>query len=323
MKAQKSNIIFYCIISMAIHSLIVFLIGGQKEYAFLPKNKPNVVTIELSALPPPEETKQPSDDQALTEQANQQENEQDEPIQQQAVALPHRVQPSNSEQPTPAPSPAPSSTSAPQPSLTAAPILRQSPKQSSRRNDSDTKPLQEQPSSAIPSTIEKGSSSEGKQDQERSNNVRQGTTTGQQQLQQASTTTAMDTSKAEDTSKIKPRRVVECLSCPKPRYPKRALRRGIEGEPRVLITINSNGRVQNVQLERSSGNPEIDNAALDAGRRSRFKAIDGGARVPVSYSIVIKGSDKHQKAIEKQEKQRYTLPAQVDMQNQSTTTSAE
>ena len=128
----------------------------------------------------------------------------------------------------------------------------------------------------------------------------------------------------EATNQIKPRRIVQCLSCPKPRYPKRALRRGIEGEPRILITINSDGRVQSVQLERSSGNPEIDRAALDAGRRSRFQAIEGGAKVPVSYSVVIKGSEKHKQAVQKQEKQRYTLPTtEVDGTNQSTTTNAD
>lgn len=313
MKHLKSNVIFYLIISISIHALLLFLIREKKEYALLPKNQSNVVIIELAALPSTKEAKQRPEDQAITEQANPQENEQDEPIQQKAVALLDRIEPPNAEQPTPAPT----STAAPQPSPTPTPILRQSPKHSSKRHGSDTKPLQEQPSSAIASTREKSSRSERKQDQEQSNNVKQGMTTGQQHSPQTSST------QVGETSKVKPRRVVECLSCPKPRYPKRALRRGIEGEPRVLITINSNGRVQNVQLERSSGNPEIDNAALDAGRRSRFKAIDGGARVPVSYSIVIKGSDKHQKAIEKQEKQRYTLPAQTGAQKQSTTTSAE
>ena len=108
-------------------------------------------------------------------------------------------------------------------------------------------------------------------------------------------------------NKEKPQRVVKCLSCPKPKYPKRALQQGVEGEPKVLITINDNGRVQSVELKRSSGNAEIDRAALEASRRSLFQAIPGGAKVPISYSIVLRGSRKHQKAVKERENQKIIL----------------
>ena len=111
-------------------------------------------------------------------------------------------------------------------------------------------------------------------------------------------------------NKEKPQRVVKCLSCPKPKYPKRALQQGVEGEPKVLITINDNGRVQAVELKRSSGNAEIDRAALEASRRSHFQAIPGGATVPISYSIVLRGSTKHQKAIKERENQQIILNMQ-------------
>ena len=108
-------------------------------------------------------------------------------------------------------------------------------------------------------------------------------------------------------NKEKPQRVVKCLSCPKPKYPRRALQQGVEGEPKVLITINDNGRVQSVELKRSSGNAEIDRAALEASRRSLFQAIPGGAKVPISYSIVLRGSRKHQKAVKERENQKIIL----------------
>ena len=108
-------------------------------------------------------------------------------------------------------------------------------------------------------------------------------------------------------NKEKPQRVVKCLSCPKPKYPRRALQQGVEGEPKVLITINDNGRVQAVELKRSSGNSEIDRAALEASRRSLFQAIPGGAKVPISYSIVLRGSRKHQKAVKERENQKIIL----------------
>ena len=108
-------------------------------------------------------------------------------------------------------------------------------------------------------------------------------------------------------NKEKPQRVVKCLSCPKPKYPKRALQQGVEGEPKVLITINDKGRVQAVELKRSSGNAEIDRAALEASRRSLFQAIPGGAKVPISYSIVLRGSRKHQRAVKERENQKIIL----------------
>ena len=108
-------------------------------------------------------------------------------------------------------------------------------------------------------------------------------------------------------NKEKPQRVVKCISCPKPKYPRRALQQGVEGEPKVLITINDNGRVQSVELKRSSGNSEIDRAALEASRRSLFQAIPGGAKVPISYSIVLRGSRKHQKAVKERENQKIIL----------------
>ena len=108
-------------------------------------------------------------------------------------------------------------------------------------------------------------------------------------------------------NKEKPQRVVKCLSCPKPKYPKRALQQGVEGEPKVLITINDNGQVQAVELKRYSGNTEIDRAALEASRRSLFQAIPGGAKVPISYSIVLRGSRKHQKAVKERENQKIIL----------------
>ena len=116
-----------------------------------------------------------------------------------------------------------------------------------------------------------------------------------------------NTNAVVNINKEKPQRVVKCLSCPKPKYPKRALQQGVEGEPKVLITINDNGRVQAVELKRSSGNSEIDRAALEASRRSLFQAIPGGAKVPISYSIVLRGSRKHQKAVKERENQKIIL----------------
>ncbi|MBU6185822.1 MAG: TonB family protein [Synechococcales bacterium] len=73
-----------------------------------------------------------------------------------------------------------------------------------------------------------------------------------------------------------------CLMCPKPRY------RGSEGSPRVTYDIAPDGRVINVQLRQSSGDPLTDRETLDALSRWRFdpNTIGGGrqgVRIRVTF----------------------------------------
>ena len=91
-----------------------------------------------------------------------------------------------------------------------------------------------------------------------------------------------------------PMKYVKCLHCPKPKYPQQAVRSRLEGDLKLVVQIKSNGRVAGVELKVSSGNNAIDQAAIRAAQRSRFARIKGGARVPVTYSFLIKGSQKHQ-----------------------------
>ena len=91
-----------------------------------------------------------------------------------------------------------------------------------------------------------------------------------------------------------PIKYVRCLHCPKPKYPQQAVRSRLEGDLQLVVQIKSNGRVAGVELKVSSGNNAIDQAAIRAAQRSRFARIKGGARVPVTYSFLIKGSRKHQ-----------------------------
>ncbi|EKQ67012.1 TonB family protein [Leptolyngbyaceae cyanobacterium JSC-12] len=56
-----------------------------------------------------------------------------------------------------------------------------------------------------------------------------------------------------------------CLECPKPKF------RGTEGQPRVTYDVAPDGRVINVRLRKSSGNPEVDRETLETLQRWRFK----------------------------------------------------
>lgn len=52
------------------------------------------------------------------------------------------------------------------------------------------------------------------------------------------------------------------------RYPARAKSKGEEGTVQVAFTIDPSGRVTSSRVARSSGNPELDKAALDMLRRA-------------------------------------------------------
>jgi protein TonB len=72
----------------------------------------------------------------------------------------------------------------------------------------------------------------------------------------------------------------------KPRYPESARRRGIEGTVLLKMRITAQGRVEDVQVVRSTGYPELDESAIEAVRRWRFEpARRNGA--PVAEEAVL------------------------------------
>ena len=300
MKKIEANIFIFLLISLAIHFVFVFFIFNKKDKALISEAQPSVVMLELESISRPEKT--------MKRAAAQPRNKppEDEPDKKTPIAQQKPLRTENKRE-LPISEPKISEPKIPDRTSTPIPTPALTPTASQKLN-----PQQATPNTAA--AAESHSDQNQPLDQSKSRISR---STGSEESQPEKT------KPMASTTQVKPRRVVQCLSCPKPRYPKQALRRGIEGEPRILITINSRGRVQGVQLERSSGNPDIDRAAMDAGRRSRFQAIAGGARVPVSYSVVIKGSERHQQAIQRKEKQGYTLPTETDNQSQSATTDAD
>ena len=72
----------------------------------------------------------------------------------------------------------------------------------------------------------------------------------------------------------------------KPRYPESARRRGIEGTVLLKMRITAQGRVEDVQVIRSAGYPDLDESAMEAVRRWRFEpARRNGA--PVAEDAVL------------------------------------
>ncbi len=85
---------------------------------------------------------------------------------------------------------------------------------------------------------------------------------------------------------------VAYLRQPVPHYPPQSRRAREEGLVVLRVTIDSAGRVVNVDIQRSSGHPRLDEAARDAVSQALFKPyMDGGvprsaaAIIPIEFSL--------------------------------------
>jgi len=69
---------------------------------------------------------------------------------------------------------------------------------------------------------------------------------------------------------------------PSPTYPARARRMGWQGEVVCVLSIGADGSVLDVRVERSSGYALLDESALDALRKWRFRPAErGGEPIPM------------------------------------------
>lgn len=82
------------------------------------------------------------------------------------------------------------------------------------------------------------------------------------------------------------------LRNPPPRYPPAARRNGDEGTVMLRVRVTADGAAAQVELDRSSGFPLLDGAALDAVRGWRFvparrgtRSVEDWVRVPVVFRL--------------------------------------
>ncbi len=82
------------------------------------------------------------------------------------------------------------------------------------------------------------------------------------------------------------------LAMPHPEYPSASARRGEQGTAIVEIDVRADGSPATVRLLRSSGFRLLDNAAIDAARRARYRpatrrggAIDSTLIVPFEFTL--------------------------------------
>jgi protein TonB len=82
------------------------------------------------------------------------------------------------------------------------------------------------------------------------------------------------------------------LNNPPPPYPPVAMRLGLEGTVLLQVRVLSSGRVESVQVQKSSGSPPLDDAAVLTVKKWLFTPskrgdtpIDGWATVPIEFKL--------------------------------------
>ena len=95
-----------------------------------------------------------------------------------------------------------------------------------------------------------------------------------------------------DTGFHRPRFDAAYLSNPKPTYPMLSRRAGEEGRVMLRVMVEVSGTPSKVEIEKSSGFPRLDEAALDAVKRWKFvparrgtEAIAESVVVPLSFKL--------------------------------------
>lgn len=75
---------------------------------------------------------------------------------------------------------------------------------------------------------------------------------------------------------------VEYIQKPQPEYPALSRRMGEEGTVMLRILVNEKGRPEQVEVQKSSGYPRLDEAARQAALRAVFKPyIENGRAIPI------------------------------------------
>ncbi len=87
-----------------------------------------------------------------------------------------------------------------------------------------------------------------------------------------------------------------CRDCVVPNYPEAASGDHVEGQPDIEFEVDKDGNVINARIAQSSGSTALDQAALDAVRRSSFTAGGQGRTHTIQMNFSIEGSERHRAA---------------------------
>ncbi|AFY71448.1 TonB family protein [Thalassoporum mexicanum PCC 7367] len=99
---------------------------------------------------------------------------------------------------------------------------------------------------------------------------------------------------------------VVCQNCPKPNYPRSARRDGVEGQPKVTFDVDENGKPTNIRIKNSSGNSELDQAAVEAVQEWQLDPNSSSNAEDVSATInfELEGSQRQRRRRERDRRRR-------------------
>lgn len=80
---------------------------------------------------------------------------------------------------------------------------------------------------------------------------------------------------------------ITCLNCISPKYPRKALKKGLEGKTIVKVWILKSGEVEKAEIIISSGIISFDKAALEAAQESKFYPIEFDSFLNIQYDLVL------------------------------------
>ena len=76
------------------------------------------------------------------------------------------------------------------------------------------------------------------------------------------------------------------LNSPKPEYPYEARSRHITGSGVCVVSVDASGTVTDATMAQSLGNPILDNSAVSAFRRWRFKpGVAPKVKIPITFTM--------------------------------------
>ena len=81
---------------------------------------------------------------------------------------------------------------------------------------------------------------------------------------------------------------ITCLNCISPKYPRKALKKGLEGKPKVKVWILKSGEVEKAEIIFSSGITSIDDAALEAAKKSSFYPLPFNSFINIEYDLKLR-----------------------------------
>ena len=93
---------------------------------------------------------------------------------------------------------------------------------------------------------------------------------------------------AAQEEELRFRKTIKCLNCVEPEYPRKLLLQGIEGSVSVKVFIKKDGTVTDAIIQKSSGYPSLDKAAIDAAKKSTFNPIERDGDLVIAYDMKIK-----------------------------------